>query len=89
MPDMNELLKQIASNPNNPQLTEQLRAAFNSPKGQQAAKIISSQQASALEQAAKAAQNGDMSAASHYMSELMQTEQGEKLAQQIKQLFGK
>ena len=50
---------------------------------------IDAQHADELEQAAKAAQRGDMRSAAQAVQKLMQTPEGARLAAQLRHIFGK
>ena len=51
--------------------------------------LLSAQHADELEQAAKAAQRGDMRSAAQAAQKLMQTPEGARLAAQLRHIFGK
>lgn len=89
MPDQNEILRRLASQAGGQDTVEQLRAALHTPDGKKAAQVISSQHAEALERAAQAAQRGDMGEASRLAQQFMQTQEGARLAQQLRQIFRK
>ena len=89
MPDQNEILRSLAAQAGGQNTVEQLRAALNTPDGKKAAQVISSQHAATLERAAQAAQRGDMGEAARLAQQLMQTQEGVHLAQQLQQIFRK
>lgn len=89
MPDQNEIFRRLAAQAGNPQATDQLRAALNTPDGRKAAQVISARHAAELERAAQAAQRGDMTEAARLAQQLMQTQEGAALAAQLKKLLGK
>ena len=89
MPDQNEILRRLAAQGGGQNTVEQLRAALNTPDGKKAAQVISSQHAATLERAAQAAQRGDMGEAARLAQQLMQTQEGVHLAQQLRQIFRK
>lgn len=87
MPDQQELLRRLAQQIGDKQTLDQLRAALNTPNGQQAAQIISNQHADDLERAAQAVQRGDMREAAMLAQKMMQTREGANLAAQLKKIF--
>lgn len=87
MPDQQELLRRLAQQISDKQTLDQLRAALNTPNGQQAAQIISNQHADDLERAAQAVQRGDMREAAMLAQKMMQTREGANLAAQLKKIF--
>lgn len=87
MPDQRELLRRLAQQIGDKQTLDQLRAALNTPNGQQAAQIISNQHADDLERAAQAVQRGDMREAAMLAQKMMQTREGANLAAQLKKIF--
>ena len=87
MPDQQELLRRLAQQIGDKQTLDQLRAALNTPNGQQAAQIISNQHADELERAAQAVQRGDMREAAMLAQKMMQTREGANLAAQHKKIF--
>ena len=89
MPDQNEILRRLASQAGGQDTVEQLRAALRTPDGQKAARIISDRHAADLERAAQAAQRGDMGEAARLAQQFMQTQEGARLAQQLRQIFRK
>lgn len=87
MPDQQELLQRLAQQIGDKQALDQLRAALNTPNGQQATRIISDQHAADLERAAQAVQRGDMREAAMLAQKMMQTREGANLAAQLKKIF--
>ena len=71
--DQNELLRRLAAQAG----------------GDAALERLSAQHADELEQAAKAAQRGDMRSAAQAAQKLMQTPEGARLAAQLRHIFGK
>ena len=76
--DQNELLRRLAA-----------QAGGDAADGRRAVEQLSAQHADELEQAAKAAQRGDMRSAAQAAQKLMQTPEGARLAAQLRHIFGK
>lgn len=89
MPNQEEILRRIAEQAGKTDALAQLQAALRTPDGQKAARIISDRHAADLERAAQAAQRGDMGEAARLAQQLMQTQEGAHLAQQLRQIFRK
>lgn len=91
MIDFNSLAQQIQQgNITDPQLRstmDQVMKKANSVNGQQFARSIPPQFAGQIEQAAAAAQRGDMNAAQQIISQLMQSPGGADLARQFQFLM--
>lgn len=87
MPDLNEVMRQLAANSGDAQTLQKLRAAMNTPNGRQAVKSISASNAADLERAAQAAQRGDMAEAARLAQKLMQTNEGASLVNQLKTML--
>ena len=78
--DQNELLRRLAAQAGGDAALERLSGALEQ---------LSAQHADELEQAAKAAQRGDMRSAAQAAQKLMQTPEGARLAAQLRHIFGK
>ena len=89
MPNQEEILRRIAEQAGKTDALAQLQAALRTPDGQKAARIISDRHAADLERAAQAAQRGDMGEAARLAQQLMKTQEGAHLAQQLRQIFRK
>lgn len=87
MPDLNDILQQLAVKTGDKQMVDRVRAALSTPNAHQAAQMVSSQNADDLERAAQAAQRGDMAEAARLANKLMQTNEGAKLAGQLRQML--
>ena len=79
--DQNELLRRLAAQAGGDAALERLSGALGTADGRRAA--------DELEQAAKAAQRGDMRSAAQAAQKLMQTPEGARLAAQLRHIFGK
>lgn len=84
MSDQNEIFRRLAGDP---ETVAALRRALHTPDGRQAAQVISDRHADVLERAAQAAQRGDMGEAARLAQQLMQTQEGARLADKLKQIF--
>ncbi|MGE4549264.1 MAG: hypothetical protein AB7C89_06910 [Intestinibacillus sp.] len=93
MPDFNELAQQLrASMSKDPQTRaalEQLMQQARSIDGQRIAQNISASCASQIEQAAAAAQRGDLNSAKDAITQMMNSPEGADLARQLQFLMGK
>ena len=78
--DQNELLRRLAAQAGGDATLERLSGALGTADGRRADE---------LEQAAKAAQRGDMRSAAQAAQKLMQTPEGARLAAQLRHIFGK
>ena len=86
--DQNELLRRLAAQAGGDAALERLSGALGTADGRRAVEQLSAQHADELEQAAKAAQRGDMRSA-QAAQKLMQTPEGARLAAQLRPIFGK
>ena len=86
--DQNELLRRLAAQAGGDAALERLSGALGTADGRRAVEQLSAQHADELEQAAKAAQRGDMRSA-QAAQKLMQTPEGARLAAQLRHIFGK
>lgn len=87
--DQNELLRRLAAQAGGDAALERLSGALGTADGRRAVEQLSAQHADELEQAAKAAQRGDMRSAAQAAQKLMQTPEGARLAAQLRHIFGK
>ena len=91
--DQNELLRRLAAQAGGDAALERLSGALGTADGRRFAVFgiveIDAQHADELEQAAKAAQRGDMRSAAQAAQKLMQTPEGARLAAQLRHIFGK
>ena len=87
--DQNELLRRLAAHAGGDAALERLSGALGTADGRRAVEQLSAQHADELEQAAKAAQRGDMRSAAQAAQKLMQTPEGARLAAQLRHIFGK
>lgn len=87
MPDLNDMIRQLTGQNGSAQTIDQLRQMMNTPDARRAAQAISNQNADLLERAAQAAQRGDMATTAQIASQLMQTGEGARLADQLRGLF--
>ncbi|RGM77264.1 hypothetical protein DXB94_10405 [Butyricicoccus sp. OM06-6AC] len=71
--DQNELLRRLAAQAGGDAALERLSGALGTADGRRAVEQLSAQHADELEQAAKAAQRGDMRSAAQAAQKLMQT----------------
>ena len=71
--DQNELLRRLAAQAGGDAALERLSGALGTADGRRAVEQLSAQHAAELEQAAKAAQRGDMRSAAQAAQKLMQT----------------
>ncbi|MFR2289668.1 MAG: hypothetical protein ACLS69_07835, partial [Butyricicoccus sp.] len=74
--DQNELLRRLAAQAGGDAALERLSGALGTADGRRAVEQLSAQHADELEQAAKAAQRGDMRSAAQAAQKLMQTPEG-------------
>ena len=77
--DQNELLRRLAAQAGGDAALERLSDALGTADGRRAVEQLSAQHADELEQAAKAAQRGDMRSAAQAAQKLMQTPRGRGL----------
>ena len=87
--DQNELLRRLAAQAGGDAALERLSDALSTADGKHAAEQLSAQHADELEQAAAAAQRGDLRSAAQAAQKLMQTPEGARLAAQLRQIFRK
>ena len=84
--DQNELLRRLAAQAGGDAALERLSGALGTADGRRAVEQLSAQHADELEQAAKAAQRGDMRSAAQAAQKLMQTPEGARLAAQLRHI---
>ena len=87
--NQNELLRRLAAQAGGDAALERLSGALGTADGRRAVEQLSAQYADELEQAAKAAQRGDMRSAAQAAQKLMQTPEGARLAAQLRHIFDK
>ena len=87
--NQNELLRRLAAQAGGDAALERLSGALGTADGRRAVEQLSAQHAAELEQAAKAAQRGDMRSAAQAAQKLMQTPEGARLAAQLRHIYGK
>ena len=87
--DQNELLRRLAAQAGGDAALKRLSGALGTADGRRAVEQLSAQHADELEQAAKAAQRGDMRSAAQAAQKLMQTPECARLAAQLRHIFGK
>ena len=84
--DQKELLRRLAAQVGGDAALERLTDALRTADGQRAVEQLS-QHSAELEQAAAAAQRGDLRSAARTAQKLMQTPEGARLAAQLRQIF--
>ena len=93
MVDFNALAQQlqqsVASDPNARAALQKFMQQAQSSEGQRIARNIPTAFAGQIEQAANAAQQGDLNTAKSLVEQMMQTPGGEDLARQLQFLMGK
>lgn len=82
-------LSRQSMSPEAAQAAERIRAAMQTQQGQQTAQNILRSHSSALEQAARLAQSGDLDGAKKSIQSLMRTPEGARLAAQLSKLMGR